>query len=50
MLTWNLRAHSTGLGRQYRFKTLIALGKSLPDELALMNRLAEDNMKSYQVW
>lgn len=36
--------------RQYRFKTLIALGKSLPDELALMNRLAEDNMKSYQVW
>jgi protein farnesyltransferase/geranylgeranyltransferase type-1 subunit alpha len=36
--------------RQYRFKTLIALGASLEDELDLMTQLAEDNMKSYQVW
>lgn len=36
--------------RQYRFKTLIELAKSLPDELELMNQLAEENMKSYQVW
>ena len=36
--------------RQYRFQTLLKLKKSLVDELALMNELAEENMKSYQVW
>ncbi|KAL7416366.1 hypothetical protein BDY24DRAFT_337162 [Mrakia frigida] len=35
---------------QYRFQTLLKLEKSLTDELGLMNELAEENMKSYQVW
>ncbi|CED82347.1 Protein farnesyltransferase, alpha subunit/protein geranylgeranyltransferase type I, alpha subunit [Phaffia rhodozyma] len=35
---------------QYRFSTLMKLQRSLEDELRLMTELAEDNMKSYQVW
>jgi hypothetical protein len=36
--------------RQCFFKTLLKLGKSLPDELQLMSDFAEDDMKLYQVW
>ncbi|ODN82329.1 protein farnesyltransferase/geranylgeranyltransferase type-1 subunit alpha [Cryptococcus wingfieldii CBS 7118] len=35
---------------QYRFATLIALNKSLEEELQLMNEFAVQNLKSYQVW
>jgi len=36
--------------RQYRYATLLALGKNLTEELELMNEFARVNLKSYQVW
>jgi protein farnesyltransferase/geranylgeranyltransferase type-1 subunit alpha len=38
------------LGRSYRYKTLMALGSPLDDELRLMDDLAIQFLKTYQVW
>jgi len=35
---------------QYRYSTLIALKSDLTAELTLMNTIAAENLKSYQVW
>lgn len=37
-------------GRQYRYRTLIALDAPLDAELRLMDAIAVNNMKTYQVW